>query len=47
MSERLVLIPRHEVEAIPLVKAGNAQNSGHALKLIRDERTDNEGLGRG
>jgi hypothetical protein len=45
MSERLVMLPRHKIEAVPLVKAGKAQNSGHTLELIRDERADNEGLG--
>ncbi|MGP8163645.1 MAG: hypothetical protein ACLQAN_07750 [Acidimicrobiales bacterium] len=44
MSERLVMLPRHEIEAVPLVKAGKAQNSGHTLELIRDERADDEGL---
>ena len=35
MSERLVMLPRHEIEAVPLVKAGKAQNSGHTASPNR------------
>jgi hypothetical protein len=45
MSERLVMLPRHDIKAVPLVKAGKAQNGRHTLELVRHERADNEGLG--
>jgi hypothetical protein len=31
MPERLVMLPCHEVKAVPLVKAGEAENRCHAL----------------
>ena len=45
MAERLVVLPRHQVEAISLVEAGEAQDRRNALDLVVVEGTDDERLG--
>jgi hypothetical protein len=45
MPERLVALPRHEVEAVSLVEAGEAKDGRDTLDLVAGERTDDERLG--
>jgi len=45
MPERLVMLPSHKVEAVPLVKAGEAENGRHGIKLVPGKRADYEGHG--
>ncbi|MGO9964898.1 MAG: hypothetical protein ACLPUG_15920 [Acidimicrobiales bacterium] len=47
MPERFVALPRHQVKAVSLVEAGEAEDGRDTLNLVVGEGTDDERLGAG